>query len=35
MRASDLTRVGDYGRLLASLGINGCSINNVNANPRC
>ena len=24
----------DYGRLLASLGINGCSINNVNANPR-
>ena len=27
----DLTRVGDYGRLLASLGINGCSINNVNA----
>jgi alpha-glucuronidase len=30
----DLTRVGDYGRLLASLGINGCSINNVNADPR-
>jgi len=30
----DLSRVGDYGRLLASLGINGCSINNVNANPR-
>jgi len=30
----DLTRVSDYGRLLASLGINGCSINNVNANPR-
>ncbi len=28
----DLTRVGDYGRLLASLGINGASINNVNAN---
>jgi alpha-glucuronidase len=27
----DLTRVADYGRLLASLGINGCSINNVNA----
>ena len=26
--------MGDYGRLLASLGINGCSINNVNANPR-
>ena len=30
----DLTRVGEYARLLASLGINGCSINNVNANPR-
>ena len=30
----DLTRVGEYGRLLASLGINACSINNVNANPR-
>jgi len=30
----DLTRVSDYGRLLASLGINACSINNVNANPR-
>ncbi|HKN60104.1 MAG TPA: alpha-glucuronidase family glycosyl hydrolase, partial [Candidatus Acidoferrales bacterium] len=30
----DLTRVGDYGRLLASLGINGCVVNNVNANPR-
>ncbi len=30
----DLSRVSDYGRLLASLGINGCSINNVNANPR-
>jgi alpha-glucuronidase len=29
----DLTRVGEYGRLLASLGINACSINNVNANP--
>jgi alpha-glucuronidase len=29
----DLTRVGDYGRMLASLGINACSINNVNANP--
>src|SRR4029077_11790492 len=27
----DLVRVSDYGRLLASLGINGCSINNVNA----
>ncbi len=30
----DLSRVGDYGRLLASLGINACSINNVNADPR-
>ena len=30
----DLTRVGEYGRLLASLGINGCSINNVNVNPK-
>ncbi|MEN3337170.1 MAG: alpha-glucuronidase [Acidobacteriota bacterium] len=28
----DLTRVGEYGRLLASVGINGISINNVNAN---
>lgn len=31
---SDLTRAGDYARLLASVGINGCAINNVNANPR-
>jgi alpha-glucuronidase len=31
---ADMARVSDYGRLLASLGINGCSINNVNANPR-
>ena len=30
----DLARVSDYGRLLASLGINGCSINNVNAEPK-
>jgi alpha-glucuronidase len=29
----DLSRVSDYGRLLASLGINGCSLNNVNADP--
>ena len=29
----DLTAVDDYGRLLASLGINAVSINNVNANP--
>jgi alpha-glucuronidase len=28
---SDLTRVAEYGRLLASIGINGCNINNVNA----
>ena len=31
---ADLSRVSDYGRMLASLGINGCSINNVNADPR-
>jgi alpha-glucuronidase len=31
---ADLARVNDYGRMLASLGINGASINNVNANPR-
>ncbi len=30
----DLSRVSDYGRLLASVGINGCSINNVNADLR-
>jgi alpha-glucuronidase len=30
----DLSRVSDYGRMLASLGINGCSIDNVNADPR-
>jgi len=29
----DLTRAGEYGRLLASVGINAVSINNVNANP--
>jgi alpha-glucuronidase len=29
----DLGRVTEYARLLASLGINGISINNVNANP--
>lgn len=27
----DLARVGDYGRLLASVGINGLNVNNVNA----
>jgi alpha-glucuronidase len=31
---SDLSRARDYARLLASLGINGCVINNVNANPQ-
>jgi alpha-glucuronidase len=31
---SDLGRVSEYGRLLASVGIQGCAINNVNANPR-
>ena len=30
----DLTRARDYARLLASLGINGCSITNVNADRR-
>jgi len=30
----DLTRVADYARLLASIGIDACSINNVNADPR-
>jgi alpha-glucuronidase len=29
---SDLTRVAEYGRLLASVGLNGCTVNNVNAN---
>ncbi len=31
---ADLSRVSDYARLLASIGINGVSINNVNANPQ-
>ena len=31
---ADLSRVTDYARLLASIGINGCSINNVNADPQ-
>lgn len=30
----DLTRASEYARLLASIGINGCTVNNVNANPR-
>ena len=34
MCATILTRAGEYARLLASIGINGCAINNVNANPR-
>jgi len=28
---TDLRRVSEYGRLLASVGINGCTVNNVNA----
>jgi len=31
---SDLTRASEYARLLASIDINGCAINNVNADPR-
>ncbi len=31
---ADLRRVEEYGRLLASLGVNGCSIDNVNSNPK-
>jgi alpha-glucuronidase len=30
----DLKRAGEYARLLASVGINGCVINNVNADPQ-
>ncbi len=30
----DLGRAADYARLLASIGINGCTVNNVNANPK-
>ncbi|HUK92019.1 MAG TPA: glucosiduronase, partial [Blastocatellia bacterium] len=30
----DLSRVHDYARMMASVGINACSINNVNADPR-
>jgi alpha-glucuronidase len=32
--AADLSRAAAYARLLASVGINGCAVNNVNANPR-
>ncbi len=31
---ADMSRVSEYGRLLASLGINGCAISNVNADPK-
>ncbi len=31
---AELHRAGDYARLLASIGINGCTVNNVNANVR-
>ena len=31
---ADLSRAADYARILSSVGINGCAINNVNANPR-
>jgi alpha-glucuronidase len=31
---ADLQRAADYARILASIGINGCTINNVNADPR-
>ena len=30
----DLTRARDYARLLASIGVNGCTVNNVNADLR-
>ena len=30
----DLSRVSEYGRLLASVGLNGCTVNNVNADLR-
>jgi alpha-glucuronidase len=31
---ADLTRASDYARLLASIGINGCTVNNVNSDLR-
>ena len=31
---ADLTRVSEYGRLLASVGLNGCTVNNVNSDLR-
>lgn len=30
----DLSRASDYARLLASIGIDACAVNNVNANPK-
>jgi alpha-glucuronidase len=30
---ADLARAGQYARLLASIGVNGCTVNNVNAAP--
>jgi len=30
----DLTRARDYARLLASIGVNGCTVNSVNTDPR-
>ncbi len=34
MVRADLSRASSYARLLASIGINGCVVNNVNAEPR-
>jgi alpha-glucuronidase len=31
---ADLTRAREYARLLASVGVNGCAVTNVNADPR-
>jgi len=31
---ADLTRAEEYARLLSSVGIDGCTVNNVNADPR-
>ncbi len=31
---ADLTRARDYARLLASIGVNGCTVNSVNTDPR-
>ncbi len=31
---ADLSRAGEYARILASVGINGCTVSNVNASPR-